>query len=289
MLEMKLRYFTEDESFPFFIQYGEHDTALEGHRHLDFSELVIVLSGTATHHVDEETYTISQGDVFVVNHHTTHSFEATQQLRICNIMFQPYKMIDDAWDICKSAGFHALFVLEPFFAKEHGFQSRLKLKTLEFDEIKTITKRMLDEYKERKMGWKTSMMAYFSQIIVELSRLYESQETVVETKVLGLARAIVYIQNHYNQEITVEVLASLSHYSTRHFIRVFRDMYQVTPMDYLITLRLKAACLKIKETNDLLSEIALSCGFNDSNYFSRLFHKRMGMSPRAYRKQQRTL
>ena len=51
-MDFFLNWFTQDETFPFFIQYGTHDEDLCLHTHADFSELVIVLSGTATHVVD---------------------------------------------------------------------------------------------------------------------------------------------------------------------------------------------------------------------------------------------
>ena len=57
MFNMKLSFFTENESFPFFIQYGEHSENMGLHGHEDFSELVIVLSGHAEHIVDNERFT----------------------------------------------------------------------------------------------------------------------------------------------------------------------------------------------------------------------------------------
>lgn len=50
-----LNWFTNDEQFPFFIQYGGHEEDLELHKHDDFTELVIVLNGNATYTVNSET------------------------------------------------------------------------------------------------------------------------------------------------------------------------------------------------------------------------------------------
>ena len=61
---MYLGYFTKDEEFPFFIQYGYHETPLDFHKHTDFLELVIVLSGSAMHHVNnDDAYFIKKGDI----------------------------------------------------------------------------------------------------------------------------------------------------------------------------------------------------------------------------------
>ena len=56
MFRMPLEAFTQDESFPFFIQYGEHEESMYLHGHDAYLELVIVLSGSATHIVDNERY-----------------------------------------------------------------------------------------------------------------------------------------------------------------------------------------------------------------------------------------
>ena len=72
MFRMPLSAFLQDESFPFFIQYGIHKEPLYLHSHDNFSELVIVLSGSAEHIVDSERYRIRKGDVFVISDETEH-------------------------------------------------------------------------------------------------------------------------------------------------------------------------------------------------------------------------
>lgn len=59
--EMYLQYFTAQKDFPFYIQYGHHDENMFLHNHADFSELVFVLGGHATHIVNDEEYPIQKG------------------------------------------------------------------------------------------------------------------------------------------------------------------------------------------------------------------------------------
>lgn len=87
--EMYLQYFTAQKDFPFYIQYGHHDENMFLHNHADFSELVFVLGGHATHIVNDEEYPIQKGDVFVINENTSHAYKDPRHFRICNIMFQP--------------------------------------------------------------------------------------------------------------------------------------------------------------------------------------------------------
>ena len=81
-MDFFLNWFTQDETFPFFIQYGTHDEDLCLHTHADFSELVIVLSGTATHVVDGEEYPIRKGDVFVIRNNTAHGYKHPKNFHI---------------------------------------------------------------------------------------------------------------------------------------------------------------------------------------------------------------
>ena len=82
MNDMKLSYFTNDESFPLFVQFGAHDVPLFVHGHEDFYELVTVLDGSAEHIVDGERSVISKGDVFVIGNGISHGFDNTHGLRV---------------------------------------------------------------------------------------------------------------------------------------------------------------------------------------------------------------
>lgn len=280
---MRLAYFTNDESFPFFIQYGLHEENLFIHTHRDFSELVIVLNGSATHIVDNENFQIKKGDIFVINKNTTHGYKETQDLRICNIMYRSEDLLAADYDIKKSAGFHALFVLEPYFTKEHKFESRLKLGPSEFEKIHTITDMMLIEYQHKTAGWKTLVKSNFMTLVVILSRLYHFSDTTDKNDMMNIAKTISYIENHYTDDLRVDMLAELSNYSKRHFIRIFNETYHATPLDYVILLRIRHACSLLKETSISMSDIAIQSGFSDSNYFSRIFKNRMGCTPTQYR------
>lgn len=283
MKRMELKFFTDDENFPFFIQYGKHDEDMFVHTHVDFSELVIVLQGNATHIVDNERFFINKGDVFVISNDTAHGYESTESFRICNIMFRPETILSADYDVKKSAGFHALFMLEPYFTKEHRFHSSFKLSPPDFEIVKNITDGMLAEYQTNEDGHKTILIASFLQLVVRLSRLYNLNNFTNKPDVINIAKTVSYIENHYTENISIKYLAEIAHYSSRHFTRIFTDTYNTTPIDYITSLRISKACTLLKEGKLSVSDIALMCGFSDSNYFSRIFKKRIGVSPKLYR------
>ena len=65
---------------------------------------------------------------------------------------------------------------------------------------------------------------------------------------------------------------------------VFRKVTGYSPIDYLLHVRLAKAAEMLQKTELPISEIALECGFTDSNYFSRQFRRHCNSSPRDYRK-----
>ncbi len=283
MFRMPLEAFTSDESFPFFIQFGGHNEPLFLHGHDDYSELVIVLSGTAQHIVGSERYTIGKGDVFVIDTDTEHGYDAPSDFRICNIMFRRSFVDLSKTDIAQSAGFQALFILEPRNTQRSGFTSRLHLDGENFLRIERFITRIHDEYYGDLPGKKTLIEAYFLDLVVILSRLYDTHEIRENDGIVKLASAIAYIEKHYFEEISIAELSKLSNYSQRHFIRLFKEALGCVPMQYITRLRIEKACDMLSNTSLSITEVAFRCGYPDSNYFSKLFRKYIGCSPRSYR------
>jgi AraC-like DNA-binding protein len=285
MVNMYLHGFTQDASYPFFIQYGFHDTDLYMHTHADFSELVIVLNGTAMHKVDNESYFIKKGDVFVISDNTSHGYEKTNDFHICNIMYRPERLQTSDSDIRKLAGFHALFVIEPYLTMEREFRSRLKLQLADFEQINSMVSSMVLEYSQKNDGWKTMLNSQFMMLVVLLSRAYSLPSTEEKSDVINIAKSLSYMESCYTDPISTEKLAAMSNLSVRHFTRIFKDTYKTTPGNYILALRVQHACMLLKTTSLNISEIAYNSGFNDSNYFTRQFRNFLHITPKQFRSQ----
>jgi len=283
MSDMYLKYFTNDDGFPFCIQYGFHEEPMFMHSHIDFFELVIVLNGTAIHIVDNERYEINKGDVFVIGNNTTHGYLNTKDFKICNLMFRPDSLLSSEYDIKKAPGFHALFIIEPFITQEHNFQSKLKLHTENFETVADMVKEMIFEYETKSIGWQTFVNSRFLELVVRLSRAYTFAANDPGGTWVSLSLPVSYMERHYLENININQLAERSGFSPRHFTRLFLKTYNTTPIEYIIHLRLQKACSLLKGTRLSISEIAFQCGYNDSNYFTRQFRKEFSLTPSEYR------
>lgn len=285
MNEMKLEFFHKDKNFPFFIQYGYHSGDVIRHVHKDFMELVIVMDGTATHVVGKDAYIISKGDVFVIGCNTEHEFKNAHGFKPCNIMFRPEVFFHSIYQLKESAGFHALFFLEPYMTKEYEFQSRLKLSIEDFEKITRLTERLMLEQREQMDGWKEMITSFFMEMVVFLSRRYQMPAMHEKSGVLLVANAVSYIEKNYREDIKVKEIAETACLSERHLSRIFRETYHITPIQYVIQLRLLYAASLLKNTSDSIFQIALESGFPDNNYFARRFKSYFQMTPGDYRNQ----
>ena len=283
MQNMKLSYFTNDDSFPLFIQFGRHDIPLFVHGHEDFYELVTVLDGSAEHVVDGESSIIRKGDVFVIGNGISHGFEAPDELRICNIMYRPEMLFPGDSDIRQLPGFHALFLLEPYLSSTQHFQSRLRLTPSDMARVIPLINAAEAEYTSNSPGRKTMVLSLVRQLAVLLSRLYDCPTKPRE--ISGIADAAVFMETSFADSIAISDVIEKSHYSQRHFIRLFSAAYGMTPQRYLLDVRIRHASAMLKESVLPVTEVALRCGFDDSNYFSRVFRKYTGRSPSEYRTQ----
>lgn len=278
-----LNYFTKDNDFPFFIQFGKHDVYMPIHYHVDFSELVVVLNGTATHIVNSEKYFIKKGDVFIINKNTFHGYESASDFRICNIMYDPKQLYQVVNDLKKSPGYQALFVIEPSLSKEYNFKSKLQLTISDYEKAREIITDMVNEYENKNEGYQTMLYSHFMELVVFLSRQYNFNSSNLKDNLINIATAVAYMENNFQEPINLKNLADKSGLSVRHFTRVFNEYYKTTPINYLLRLRIQYACLLLRKSNCKISDIAYKSGFEDSNYFTRQFKKIMGFSPKDYR------
>ena len=93
-----------------------------------------------------------------------------------------------------------------------------------------------------------------------------------------------FIHEHYTKEITLEDIAAQTGISKSTALNLFNKYLHVTPVNYLISYRLKIAAAKLSDTEKKISTISAECGFNSVDYFCRAFKKQYDMSPGKYRK-----
>lgn len=102
-------------------------------------------------------------------------------------------------------------------------------------------------------------------------------------KEIDLLAVADYVERHLQEEITLELLAETVHFSSSYLSARFKEKWGIPLMKYVNLLRIEKAKELLVTTDDSISEIALSVGFQSLHYFSRFFKQKTGQSPNAYR------
>ena len=96
--------------------------------------------------------------------------------------------------------------------------------------------------------------------------------------------AVLYINRKYSEKIRVSELARLENMSESRFYTVFKSAMGKSPVDYIIDKRIEVACTLLSSMTASIEQIGRTVGFQDTQFFSKQFKSRMGMSPLQYRK-----
>ena len=97
-------------------------------------------------------------------------------------------------------------------------------------------------------------------------------------------QAMAYIHEHYFEPISRQDIARHINVSEDYLTFCFRQELGTTPIKYLQRYRINRARLLLKDTQKTITEIALEVGFSEGGYFSRIFHREVGMSPDQFRR-----
>lgn len=96
-----------------------------------------------------------------------------------------------------------------------------------------------------------------------------------------------YVNEHYAEKIMLEDLVSVVHINKFYICKIFQQCTGKTVLNYINVVRVQKAVEKLISTNDSVTNIAFAVGFQDLNYFSRIFKSVMGVSPTDVRKKYR--
>ena len=255
------------------------------HRH-EFWEIVIVYRGSGLMSFGRRTLPIRVGDVFVLSRGQRHAYLETRSLDVINIVFDPAYVGSVHPALADWMRHESLVsVVGPSWKPGEMEGECLHLGSSDFALLLDKVRRMETELESQKTENRIAALAYFLLIITMLrrqSRPWESSGSIAAGH--RVSRAVGFIEEHFSDPITIEDSVSHSQVSRRHFFRLFEQAIGVAPMEYLKKLRLQKAASMLLTTNVSVTQVAFACGFNDSNYFSSLYHKEFGVSPSQFKK-----
>lgn len=282
---LKTKDWFHPDGFPVAVERRTPQEPFGLHAH-EFAEIVLITSGAGVHVTGTESYPLAAGDVFVIGGSRPHDYHSMDRLCLINVLFQPEKLQWNTDDLTHLPGYHALFTLEPVWRKRHQFRSRLRLNPTELGTAMGLIDDLDHELIARKPGFRFMAMASFMALVGFFARCYNNSPGADSVALLRIGRAMSHLEMHYSEpDISVEQLAAMAHMSRRSFMRAFQAATNLSPIAYLIQLRINRAAQLLRRHPELtVTEIALRCGFSDSNYFARQFRLSRKLTPTEYRR-----
>jgi AraC-like DNA-binding protein len=98
-----------------------------------------------------------------------------------------------------------------------------------------------------------------------------------------VSEVLRYVDEHAGEPLTLDELARVASMSKYHFLRVFRRAVGMSPYQYVLTLRMRRAAVRLSMSSDTVAAIAFDSGFSDLSTFNRRFQAVFGASPSTYR------
>lgn len=141
-------------------------------------------------------------------------------------------------------------------------------------------------YSALELGYSIDNLTFSSMCLNHYLTLFiynEKHFAVDKSKRDLIDDVIIYMQQHVNEELSLQDLCDYAHYSPSRFSSLFRQKTGYAPIDYFIQLKMQKASQLLDFTDRSIKDIASVFGFDDPYYFSRRFTKAIGMSPKKYR------
>jgi AraC-like DNA-binding protein len=147
---------------------------------------------------------------------------------------------------------------------------------------------MIQEMQMCRPLYEEMLASLLNDLMLLINRQNQYTQPIINTVQSEMEQAVSYFNEHYNEDISVNDYAKAHHISTNHFIRNFKQYVGMTPMQYIVSIRMTNAQALLETEDYSIKEIAAIVGYNDALYFGQVFKREVGMPPSKYRIEQHT-
>lgn len=280
--EIFMPFLKEDIQFEGPISFAFYETDARQimiHCH-DCLELNLILGGTGHYIIENSSYLIEAGDIFLINNSEHHMAVHDGSLSMLVFVFDTGFI----WDTPEEYGY-----VKPFFERNSHFSNKVRQDSQAYPLIRDSLLRLQKEYLEQREGWPLLIKAYLMVALGEFYRYYQGMDALKTDSSVSIAYArirnvVEYIHAHFDEPLTLSQLADYAMVSKNYLSAIFSDTMKLSLFDYIEQVRVNHARLLLQTTEESILNIALKSGFHSSPYFNRVFKKLMHMTPGQYRK-----
>jgi len=259
-------------------------TALYLHWH-DHFELIYMTAGEATFYIDRQQYEVFPGDLLIVPSGALHVGYASteEQIEYLALVFNRSLLESPFQDPV-----HERY-LAPYLEGElrfpvdiHGFADQQRMKD--------ILHSIIDEYERKAPAYELVVKSQVHLLFTLLARAYAPihQEEIgiaVDRRMERIKDALLYIQSHYHEKLSLKEAARMVNLTTYHFCNVFKSATGRTFVEYVNRYRMDMAERLLRE-GATVTEAAGKVGYGNLNYFTRLYKQIKGITPSETKKRE---
>lgn len=259
------------------VQVDPANRILREHRHINF-EIAAVLQGEGIYHTSTGIHPMKPGDVFVFSGNEPHCITKImpEGLTLINLHFN--------WQFFSRCCPAADRYPNMFFAHSKDFCNRIPSEKSE--SLRQLLQNIVEEFERDYPQCESAVSAYVSLLFVELMRNqgYYIPGDGTHRAVDKILQGVRFIDAHFSEDITLELIAEKSGITPNYFSKLFHDCFRVKLWDYITAKRIDRAKRLLRGNEDLtVLDIAVSCGFHNTANFNRAFLKFTGITPSAYK------
>ncbi|HBQ65062.1 MAG TPA: AraC family transcriptional regulator [Clostridiales bacterium] len=260
--------------------------SMDPNRH-DYFEMVYMKKGDAVFHIAGQPVDLEPNDVVIIKPERLHKF-IVKSPGGCEFTVMGFK-----FENSPNTGYSEVS-LEDFlnFVQGGEFGDYITLRLNEKNEIISLLHRILREREHTEPGSEFLNYLLIMEMFVLLSRAlkmaWEDSLRGKSSRVRPLiAQAIRYMESRYTEEISPGEVARYVFLSHSYFTRAFREVTGMSPLSYILKLRIDKAEQLLLDTELKVGEIAHQVGFSSQQRFCEIFRKQRGMTPLTCRRGQK--
>lgn len=252
------------------------------HWHNDM-EIIYIKKGRGTVSLDFESYYVEAGDIIIVLPGQTHGISQLESyvMEYENIIFNADMLLSKQSDGLDTSYFIPLLsgnlVFKHIITTDESYYHNI---AYALDRADRLCAHGFPD------GYELAIKGYMFEFFYELYSIAQKENfvSVNSHKNIDKIKDIIrYIEENYRKSISIDEIAAVCNFSASHFMKYFKKVMGRSFVDYLNDYRLSMASRLLLSSTDSILEIATDCGYENLSYFNRLFKKKYGITPSAYR------
>ena len=241
------------------------------HQHDEY-QILFVIDGEGIIVIEGKVFPLKENDVVVVAPKKEHTVSSDSRLHLLVLTVLPELI---------------LAIIAPMKASDIELlrTAPISLQPLYANECRLLLRKLLFESRQPLIYSDWAMRIYVGQLLLLLSRMRHLSH-VDDANSLRAERIRSYVDEHYFEALTAELLAQKFNVSVRYAHTIFKEKYGITPIQYVNEVRHSVAKKLLLETKMSVATICFEAGYESIATFYRSFKQFAGTSPEKFRQQQ---